>query len=269
MVKKGAIIKGITVSLLVFFMFSLVGVAFAKNCCNPETSTDLNASKVSDIEDSFGRTGRTVDGVTYKLESNYLTLFWGEKPTGGYVISIEKVKLQEACLYVYYSLEYSDDEGPVITASTYPKDSKGVQHSKEDIDRVVLKEVNEKVEEKKESLHVYVDGTKVGFPDQKPFTSKDNRVLAPVRFVMEELGAEVNWSAENQTVNIRKGGNKLTLTIGEAGFIKNGEAYTTESYPMVFNGRTMVPLRFVGDVLGLHISCESTKERRIIRLSSE
>ncbi|WP_010248653.1 stalk domain-containing protein [Acetivibrio cellulolyticus] len=44
-------------------------------------------------------------------------------------------------------------------------------------------------------LRVVVDGEKVSFPDVQPFIDGNGRTQVPVRFVSEELGAQVDWNS--------------------------------------------------------------------------
>jgi hypothetical protein len=51
-------------------------------------------------------------------------------------------------------------------------------------------------------IKVYVDGRKVSFPDQQPFIDENDRTLVPIRFIAEEMGATVEWHADNRMVII-------------------------------------------------------------------
>lgn len=59
------------------------------------------------------------------LENNQseLIISWGEKPTGGYVIKIDKVLFNEADIVVYYTTSAPNPDDLVTQAITYPKDS--------------------------------------------------------------------------------------------------------------------------------------------------
>ena len=56
----------------------------------------------------------------------------------------------------------------------------------------------------KSDIKVTLDGNEVYFPDVKPFIDERDRVLVPIRFVSEALGALVDWENESQTAVIKQ-----------------------------------------------------------------
>ena len=95
---------------------------------------------------------------------------------------------------------------------------------------------------------VYVDGAEVDFPDVKPYIF-DNRTFVPVRFISEQLGASVDWNSDTGTVVITKDVESIKLVIGSTEVTKNGVAGWMDVAPVIIDGRTMVPLRFVSEQL--------------------
>lgn len=91
----------------------------------------------------------------------------------------------------------------------------------------------------------------------------DNRTLVPVRIVSENLGAQVTWKQDTRQVQIETGGTSITLTIGSAQALVNGEAvalYDGVPATMAAMGsltRTMVPLRFVSEQLGAQVEFDN------------
>jgi len=64
-------------------------------------------------------------------------------------------------------------------------------------------------------LNIYINGTKMSSPDQRPYIDTDlNRVYVPVRFVTEAMGATVDWSDETQTAVIKRGDTVVKIKIG-------------------------------------------------------
>ncbi len=69
---------------------------------------------------------RRTDDVSYYIKDNTITLSWGEKPTGGYDVTIEKMEIKDKELQVYYSL-ISPAPGNIVTqVITYPEDSAAI-----------------------------------------------------------------------------------------------------------------------------------------------
>lgn len=95
---------------------------------------------------------------------------------------------------------------------------------------------------------VTVNGKEVAL-DQRPVFANAT-VLVPMRFVMEGLGAAVDWNPASRTVDVRRGRYNMTLRIGRDYQIVNGKEVITYTPPRIVNGRTMVPIRFVSEALG-------------------
>gem|GEM_PF-4039846 len=102
-------------------------------------------------------------------------------------------------------------------------------------------------------LAVYVDGTEVDFPDQMPFINQDNRTLVPIRFIAEEMGAEVNWKDAKELVKIERDATLITLFIGESRARVNNQWRYFDTKAEIHNGRTMVPLRFISETLDVKV----------------
>ena len=49
---------------------------------------------------------------------------------------------------------------------------------------------------------VRVNGTLVSFPDAGPFIDENSRTMIPVRFVAENLGAQVTWDQTSKTASV-------------------------------------------------------------------
>lgn len=107
------------------------------------------------------------------------------------------------------------------------------------------------------SVDVFVYGKQVNFPDQKAFVDTSvNRTYVPVRFVSEALGASVDWKADAKTVTITNQGLKVVLTIdSDQATVTNqtSKTVTLDAPAVLVNDRTMVPLRFVSEVLGAKV----------------
>lgn len=110
---------------------------------------------------------------------------------------------------------------------------------------------------------VYIDGTEVGFPDVKPYIS-DNRTFVPIRFISEQLGASLNWNSEAGTIVITKDDESVKLIIGSKEVIKNGAPGSMDVAPVITDGRTMVPLRFVSEQLGATVEWDAVSNSALI-----
>ncbi|MBP3284566.1 MAG: hypothetical protein J6M02_03610 [Clostridia bacterium] len=73
----------------------------------------------------------------------------------------------------------------------------------------------------------------------------NGRTMLPIRAVIENLGGTIEYDAYSGMSTIRLGGNLVQITTDSALVYVNGVAKYMDTTPMVVNGRTMLPLRFV------------------------
>lgn len=89
--------------------------------------------------------------------------------------------------------------------------------------------------------------------DQPPIIEED-RTFVPVRFIVDALGGHIDWDATDKKVTIRKSGHYIELWVGREGLIADGVRTTTDAAPIIRNNRTLLPLRFVSEQLGLNVA---------------
>ncbi len=105
---------------------------------------------------------------------------------------------------------------------------------------------------------VTLDGTEVNFPDVQPFIDARNRTLVPIRFVSEAMGARVDWENETQTVTIKKDKDTVKYTIGNMKAYLNDEIRVFDTYGILKEDRTFVPLRFISEMLSCNVDWNDT-----------
>jgi Copper amine oxidase N-terminal domain len=98
---------------------------------------------------------------------------------------------------------------------------------------------------KEKKTKVYVEDVEVTF-DQEPIIIA-GRTVVPLRAIFDALGAEIKWDNKSQTVTAKKEGVTITLKIGAKTAKKNGTTVTLDQAAIIKNGRTMVPVRFIGE----------------------
>ena len=81
--------------------------------------------------------------------------------------------------------------------------------------------------------------------DAAPLISQ-NRTMVPLRFIAEAFGANVSWTQDTKTVTIVIDGKVLTMRI-------NQELEGFGAAPIISNGRTMVPIRYISEELGANV----------------
>lgn len=100
-------------------------------------------------------------------------------------------------------------------------------------------------------VQVTLDGVEI--PLDVPGEIRDGRTLVPFRPIFEALGASVQFDPVSQTVTAQRGQDTLLLTVGSRVVEWRRSIIQVDVAPVIVDGRTLVPLRFVAQALGLHV----------------
>jgi len=95
---------------------------------------------------------------------------------------------------------------------------------------------------------VMMDGRQMQF-EVSPII-ENGRTLVPLRAIFEAMGAQVQWNDTTQTVTATRGSITVILTIGSTSPTINGKVWPLDVSAKIVNGRTLAPLRFIGEALG-------------------
>ena len=93
------------------------------------------------------------------------------------------------------------------------------------------------------------------------------RTIVPIRFISESLGANVNWIDNGHKITVTKGNTVLKMSIGSNDITKivtkNGketetklkinEKFNALDVPRLVKGRSVLPLRIIGENLGFSV----------------
>ncbi len=85
----------------------------------------------------------------------------------------------------------------------------------------------------------------------------DGRTLIPVRGVSEAMGGNVDWNNDTKTVTITLGSNKVEMTVDSKTAYFNNNAQTLDVAPVILNGRTMLPARFIAESFGFDVNWDN------------
>lgn len=93
-----------------------------------------------------------------------------------------------------------------------------------------------------------IDGQAVSM-EQAPFVEY-GRTYVPLRIVSEQFGAQVNWNQDTRSISLVKGDTRIYMTIDSYKAVINDRTIDLDAPPLLRNGRTFVPVRFVSEWLG-------------------
>ncbi len=110
---------------------------------------------------------------------------------------------------------------------------------------------------------VVVSGGMVEF-DTQPYIDENYRTMVPLRFVAEGLEARVDWDSEKRAVTVSRNGKKLIFTIDSTQVHDGDQSRTMDTVPVIRQGRTLIPLRYVSEYLGARVDWNGTWLRATI-----
>jgi hypothetical protein len=99
----------------------------------------------------------------------------------------------------------------------------------------------------------YVTVTVNGQPvqsDVRPFVNADGRTMLPIRAISEALGAQVQWDSATQTATLTLGEKVVKVQIGQNSIFRQRYAGGMDTSAVIMDGRTLLPVRAVGESWG-------------------
>lgn len=81
----------------------------------------------------------------------------------------------------------------------------------------------------------------------------NNTTMLPLRFVSENLGAEVLWDGVEKSVTINHDGHNVVFYIGKNEYVADGVVEFLDEAPQIANSRTLIPMRALCEKLGKEV----------------
>jgi hypothetical protein len=124
----------------------------------------------------------------------------------------------------------------------------------------------------KVEISVQVDSQTVHFPDSKPY-SEDGRIMIPIRFVSEALGAEVEFEKTKtgkeirRVVRIELAGKKIDMPVNSDVVLIGDNTVKLDVPARMQGNRVFVPVRFVSEALGANVNWIG--EKRLVDITTD
>lgn len=80
-----------------------------------------------------------------------------------------------------------------------------------------------------------------------------NRILVPFRAIAQSTGANVHWDTTTRRVIVQKNKKTIILQVQSRAATINGQSVTLDVPPIIHQGRTFVPVRFVSEALDANV----------------
>lgn len=116
--------------------------------------------------------------------------------------------------------------------------------------------------EKSTGINVLVNSDLLEF-DVDPII-KNSRTLVPLRGIFEYLNVEVTWDGKTRTVTCTKDEKKVVVKIDNDEALVDGKSVKLDAQPIIKDGRTLVPLRFVSESLGAFVDWDNESRTVIV-----
>lgn len=97
-------------------------------------------------------------------------------------------------------------------------------------------------------ISVYYNAAEVNF-DVKPQII-NGRTMVPIRAIFEKMGAYVAWDQATSTATCTKGDVVVKMTVNSNIMYVNDSPVTMDVSPVVIDGRTLAPARYVAEAFG-------------------
>ena len=111
---------------------------------------------------------------------------------------------------------------------------------------------------------ITVDGTQTELENGTNPIVLHNRILLPIRTIVETMGGSVSWNNETKTATLQYEQNEINMTIGNTTAYVNGETKTLDVAPIIVNEQMMFPIRFIAENFGFSVDWEKQTQTVII-----
>lgn len=90
---------------------------------------------------------------------------------------------------------------------------------------------------------------------------KNGTTLVPLRFIAESIGAKVDWNSKQQSITLQLSGKTIILVVNSKYATINGKPIELPTAPIVQNGTTLVPIRFISENFDMDVAYSSVNKQ--------
>ena len=88
-----------------------------------------------------------------------------------------------------------------------------------------------------------------------------------MRFLFEQMGADVEWEQDTLTATVTKGEDVISFSIDNTEASVNGSLKTMDVPARLINDKTMIPIRFLSENLGYTVNWDG--DSRMVTITAE
>lgn len=101
-------------------------------------------------------------------------------------------------------------------------------------------------------ISLYIDNKKIDC--DVPPEIINGRTLVPARVIFEHFDADVYWNDSLKQATIATDSKTIILTINSNTAMVNSKRYVLDTAPVIKDGRTLIPVRFVSEAMGHEVN---------------
>lgn len=118
-----------------------------------------------------------------------------------------------------------------------------------------------------EGINVYLEEFKINFDVQPQIIN--GRTMVPIRAIFEAMGANVVWDDTTKTAISTKDGTTVKMTLNSTTEYINDDTYEMDVTPVIINGRTLAPARYVAEAFGYDVKWYEMTQSVLISKNSK
>ena len=117
-------------------------------------------------------------------------------------------------------------------------------------------------------ISITIDGNKINLQGAEPYLVS-GRTLVPIRFISENLGAEVEWDGIKQAAIVKSESKSIIIRVNSKDAVVNETTLTLEIEPRLTNGRVYVPLRAIAELLDVSVDWDNASKTVVIKIKAK
>jgi uncharacterized YkwD family protein len=106
------------------------------------------------------------------------------------------------------------------------------------------------------TMHINISKASINqesFELEQPPVISNGRTLVPLRFFSEAMGARITWNAKDKSILFQDEARQVLLFVNQHKAVVNDQLIRLDVPPVITNGRTLVPVRLICEVLGYDV----------------
>ncbi|MEK5549304.1 N-acetylmuramoyl-L-alanine amidase family protein [Paenibacillus sp. SEL3] len=107
---------------------------------------------------------------------------------------------------------------------------------------------------------IYLDDQQLSVPSGAKAQVIGGSTMVPLRVISENLGYDVTWKQQARTITIEKDSTLIRMIIGSKTATVNGSDISLDASPLLRSNYALVPLRFIGEQMGLDVKWDSSSK---------